>query len=51
MKLKQLVLALMLGLSLVGCSKERRAARTFEKFLEDQTGQKFKIEKLYTLID
>jgi hypothetical protein len=51
MKLRTLALALMIGMSLVGCSKQRIATKSFEQFLTSQTGHDYSIAKLFTLID
>ena len=51
MNLKTLVVAALVGLSMVGCSKQRKAAKDFESFLSSQTGHSYKIAKLYTLVD
>ena len=51
MKLRLLSLSLVMAFGLSACSKERVAAKSFEKFYKDQTGETIKIEKLFTLVD
>lgn len=51
MKVTSLLMLIMLCASFASCSKHRMDARKFKKLLKQETGQKWKIEKLHTETD
>ncbi len=48
MKFWKVAASVMIAFTLMSCSAQRKQARAFEKLLEAETGQKFKIQKLNT---